>query len=505
MSVELDLSDLKLRLREIQDLGAAVSVLHWDQTTYMPPGGAKMRGRQLALLSRIGHARATDPVIGRLLDRLTAYASSLPSDHDDAALLSVARRDFERAVRIPVEYSERLAKHASETYAAWVEARPRNDFQSLKSGLEKTLDLSREYANFFPEHMHLADPMIDAADLGMTVGRIRPVFAALRSGLIPLVSRIGAATQVDDVPIRRHFPGHQQASFGQAVIRSMGYDFARGRLDVSAHPFMTRFAHGDVRITTRTNEQFLSEQLFSTIHEAGHALYEQGTRAEDDGLPLGGGASSGVHESQSRLWENIVGRSLEFWSYWYPKLRLEFPDQLKDVTLRGFFAAINRVEPSLIRTDADEVTYNLHVMIRFELENELLEGKLAIADLPGAWHDRYQSDLGVLVPDDRDGVLQDVHWYAGLIGGAFQGYALGNIVGAQFFEAALRENPDIPDEIGRGEYGALHEWLRKNIYCLGRRLTPDQLIERVTGSGLDANPLLRRLDAKFSSIYPDDG
>ena len=502
MSVELHLNDLKLRLREVQDLGAAASVLHWDQTTYMPPGGVKARGRQLALLSRIGHARATDPEIGRLLDRLTAYASSLPSDHDDAALCRVARRDFERSVRIPVEYSERLAGHASLTYAAWVEARPRNDFQSLKSRLEKTLDLSREYASFFPGYNHLADPLIDAADLDMTVGRIRPVFAALRSGLIPLVSRIGAAKQVDDAPIRCHFPGQQQASFAQAVIRAMGYDFVRGRLDVSAHPFMTRFAHGDVRITTRTNEQFLSEQLFSTIHEAGHALYEQGTRADDDGLPLGGGASSGVHESQSRLWENIVCRSLEFWSYWYPKLQAEFPNQLKDVTLGDFFAAINRVEPSLIRTDADEVTYNLHVMIRFELEIELLEGKLAIADLPAAWHDRYRSDLGVLVPDDRDGVLQDVHSYAGLIGGAFQGYALGNIIGAQFFEAALRDKPDIHDEVGRGEYSLLHEWLRANIYCLGRRLTPDQLIERVTGGGLDAQPLLHRLAAKFGLIYP---
>ena len=264
---------------------------------------------------------------------------------------------------------------------------------------------------------------------------------------------------------------------------------------------MTRFYHGDVRITTRTNEKFLSEQLFSTIHEAGHALYEQGTQAEDDGLPLGSGTSSGVHESQSRLWENIVGRSLGFWSHWYPTLQAEFPEQLGDVELRDFYAAVNRVEPSLIRTDADEVTYNLHVMIRFDLELQMLEGELAVADLPEAWHARYQADLGLRAHDDRDGVLQDVHWYAGSIGGMFQCYTLGNIIGAQLYEAALRAQPDIPEQIAGGDTSALLEWMATNVYRVGRRLTPDQLIERVTCGPLDAQPLLRRLTAKFEDLY----
>ena len=502
MPSEVALDELRLRLREVSDLSAASSVLHWDQTTFMPVGGALSRSRQLPLLGRLGHERATDPELGVLLDRLMPYAESLPSGHDDRALIEVAQRDFDLAIRVPAEFSERAAEHMSTTYAAWVKARPCNDFAAVLEPLETTLALSREYCGFFPNSGHLADPLIDAADHGMTVTRIRPVFAELRKGLISLLGQISNSEQVDDGPIRNHFPAAQQAKFSNTVIRALGYDFERGRSDPTAHPFMTRFAHGDVRITTRTNKLFLGEHLFVTIHEAGHALYEQGTRADDDGTPLGGGTSSGMHESQSRLWENIVARSPEFWSYWYPQLQAAFPEQLRNVKLDEFYNAINRVEPSLIRTDADEVTYNLHVMLRFELELDLLEGKLSIADLPSAWHERYLADLGVMAPDDRDGVLQDVHWYAGFIGGAFQGYTLGNIIGAQLFDAALRDTPDIYAQIGRGEYQPLHDWLRKNIYRIGRRRTPDQLIADVTGGPLDAKPLLNRLQDKFSTIYP---
>ena len=501
MSVESNLRDLRNRLREARDLGAASAILHWDQSTFMPSGGAAGRARQLAVLGRLAHESATDPEIGRLLDCLASYAESLPPGHDDAALIRVARYDYGRQTLVPAEYSERAARHASASYAAWVEARPRNDFATLRPMLETTLDLSREYAEFFPGYEHIADPLIDDADQGMTVARIRPVFDELRAGLTPLVARIAAAPQVDDAPVRQHFPRRQQSRFAERVITSIGYDFGRGRLDPTAHPFMTRFSHGDVRITTRTNENFLGEQLFSTIHEAGHALYEQGTQADDDGSPLGGGTSAGVHESQSRLWENIVGRGLGFWTHWYPALQAEFPEQLGNVDLRDFHAAVNRVEPSLIRTDADEVTYNLHVMIRFDLELQLLEGEVAVADLPDAWHARYQEDLGVRAPDDRDGVLQDVHWYAGSIGGAFQCYTLGNIIGAQLYEAALRAQPGIPEQISHGDTAPLLEWMTTNVYTVGRRLTPDQLIKRVTGGPLDAQPLLRRLTAKYEDLY----
>ncbi len=501
MNPQALLTDLTARLREASDLARASAVLQWDQSTGMPPGGAAARARQLALLGRMAHERAADAAIGRLLDRLQPYADALPLGHDHAALVRTARRDFERERRVPPDYSARLAEHASATYAAWMEARPRNDFGSLRPRLETTLDLSREYAGFFPGHAHLADPLIDAADEGMSAARLQPVFASLRQGLAPLLARIAGAPQVDDAPLRRHFPAAQQSRFSRAVIESIGYDFQRGRLDPTAHPFMTRFAHGDVRITTRTNEHFLGEQLFSTLHEAGHALYEQGTRAEDDGTPLGGGASAGVHESQSRLWENIVGRSAEFWRHWYPALQAEFPAQLGGVELPAFYAAVNRVHPSLIRTDADEVTYNLHVMIRFDLEMDLLDGRLAVADLPAAWHDRYQADLGVSAPDDRDGVLQDVHWFAGLIGGAFQDYTLGNIMGAQFYAAALRADPEIPAQVSRGNCAPLRAWLTANVYQHGRRLPPDDLLESVTGGPLDARPLLERLTAKSSEIY----
>ena len=502
MPSKVALEELRLRLREISDLSAVSSVLHWDQTTFMPVGGALSRSRQLALLGRLSHERATDPELGALLNRLIPYAESLPPGHDDRALIEVAQRDYDLALRVPAEFSERAAGHMSKTYAAWVAARPRNDFAALKELLETTLVLSREYCEFFPDSDHIADPLIDAADHGMTVARIRPVFAELRTGLISLLDRISDSKQVDDGALRNHFPSAQQTKFSSTVIQAMGYDFDRGRLDPTAHPFMTRFAHGDVRITTRTNESFLGEHLFVTIHEAGHALYEQGTCADDDGTPLGSGTSSGMHESQSRLWENIVARSPEFWSYWYPELQTQFPEQLQNVQLHEFYNAINRVQPSLIRTDADEVTYNLHVMLRFELELDLLEGNISITDLPNTWNERYRTDLGVSVPDDRDGVLQDVHWYAGFIGGAFQGYTLGNIIGAQLFDAALRDTPEISAQIGRGEYQPLHDWLRKNIYRIGRRRTPDQLIADVTGGPLDAKPLLNRLQTKFSNIYP---
>ena len=503
MPSDVTIDELRQRLREISDLSAAASVLHWDQTTAMPTGGAVSRSRQLALLGRLSHERATDPELGVLLDRLMPYAESLPSGHDDRALIEVAQRDFDLAMRVPAEFSERAAGHMSKTYAAWVTARPHDDFVAVQELLETTLELSREYCEFFPDSDHIADPLIDAADQGMTVARIRPVFAELRTGLISLLDHISNSKQVDDEPLRNHFPAAQQARFSTAVIQAMGYDFDRGRLDPTAHPFMTRFAHGDVRITTRTNESFLGEHVFVTIHEAGHALYEQGTRADDDGTPLGSGTSSGMHESQSRLWENIVARSPEFWSYWYPKLQEEFPKQLQNVSLQEFYNAINRVQPSLIRTDADEVTYNLHVMLRFELELDLLEGNISIAELPNTWHERYRDDLGVSAANDRDGVLQDVHWYAGFIGGAFQGYTLGNFIGAQLFEAALHDTPEIYAQIARGEYQPLHDWLRTNIYRIGRRRTPDQLIADVTGSPLDAKPLLNRLQTKFSKIYPE--
>jgi carboxypeptidase Taq len=489
------------RLRKAADIASASYILMWDQSTYMPPAGAAARARQLAALEGLAHEAATDPAIGRLLDDLQPYADSLPEDHDDAAVLRVARRNYERRIKVPAEFAAAFAGHTAESFSLWAEARPANDFRRVQSALEKTLDMSRQYANFFQGYQHIADPLIDANDYGMSAAQIGPLFEELRRQLSPLVKAIGAAPQVDDGVLHRHYPETLQAQFGAAVVRDLGFDFNRGRQDKTHHPFMTKFAWGDVRITTRYNETDLGDGLFSSIHETGHALYELGIDQKFEGTPLDTGTTAGVHESQSRLWENIVGRSRGFWEHYLPKLAEVFPAQLAGVEVEEFYKAVNKAQPSLIRTDADEVTYNLHVIIRFGLELELLEGKLAVADLPEAWHARYAESLGVRAPDDRNGVLQDVHWYAGTIGGVFQGYTLGNIMASQFYAAALAAHPEIPSEIRQGKFATLHTWLRENIYRHGSKYTANELLVRVTGGPLRLAPYLDYLREKYGSIY----
>jgi carboxypeptidase Taq len=323
----------------------------------------------------------------------------------------------------------------------------------------------------------------------------------LRQQLVPLVQAIIAQPAVDDSCLHQTFPEAQQLAFGLEVVKRFGYDFERGREDKTPHPFTTKFSLGDVRITTRVKENDLGEALFGTLHEAGHAMYEQGIRKDFEGTPLAQGTSSGVHESQSRLWENLVGRSRGFWRFFYPQLQAIFPDQLGSVSLDTFYRAINKVELSLIRVEADEVTYNLHVMLRFDFELALLEGRLAVRDLPEAWRERYKADLGITPPDDRDGVLQDVHWYGFIIGGMFQGYTLGNILNAQFFETALSAHPEIPAEIEEGEFGTLHSWLKENIYQHGSKYTATELVERVTGGPMSIEPYIHYLRVKYGELY----
>jgi carboxypeptidase Taq len=499
--VESKLQALKTRLIEINDLESAGSVLSWDQETYMPPGGAAARARQLGTLSRLAHEKLIAPAIGKLLEELRPYEESLPYDSDEASLIRLTRREYERAVKVPAEFVAQLSSHGATSYDVWTRARPANDFAATQPYLEKTLDLSRQLANFFPGYEHIADPLIDLADYGMKAATIRTLFAELRAQLVPIAQAITAQPPADDSCLRQHFPEDQQLAFGLEVIKRFGYDFHRGRQDKTHHPFTTKFSLGDVRITTRVKEDYLGEALFGTLHEAGHAMYEQGINRDFEGTPLANGTSAGVHESQSRLWENVVGRSRGCWQFFYPQLQAIFPSQLGAVPLETFYGAINKVERSLIRTDADEVTYNLHVMIRFDLELALLEGRLSIRDLPAAWRERYRTDLGIVPPDDRDGVLQDVHWYAGIIGGVFQGYTLGNIMNAQFYEAALRAHPEIPAEIARGEFATLHGWLKANIYQHGSKYTASELMERAAGQPLSIEPYIRYLRAKYGKLY----
>jgi carboxypeptidase Taq len=497
-SAEIKLMELKRRLLEIADLSGAGAMLRWDQATYMPNGGAAAHARQGAILSHVAHEKSVDPELGKLVDELESYAASLPYDSDEASLIRVARRDFEKAIKVPSDHMARVSAFGPTAYEAWKRARPVNDFATMLPFLEKAIDLGREYADFFAPYEHIADPLIDDHDGGMTTASVRALFAGLKRELVPIVQAISDQPAADDCCLRGSFNEPAQLDFGLSLLKRIGYDFNRGRLDKTVHPFCMRLSAGDVRITTRVHENDIRQALFSMLHEAGHALYEQGIDRALEGTPLGRGASVGVHESQSRLWENVVGRSRGFWEHFYPLLQRSFPDRLGQVPLETFCRAINRVERSPIRTEADEVTYNLHIMIRFELELELLEGRLRVKDLPEAWRTCMQAYLGIVPPDDRDGCLQDVHWYIGRIGGGFQSYTIGNILSAQLYAAASKAHPDIPDEIAMGEFGTLHAWLRENLYRHGRKFKPNELVRRTTGEQMSVAPYFAYIRAKYA-------
>lgn len=494
-------NELLERLHEIDDINMAAAVLSWDQTTYMPAGGAEARGRQLATLGRLSQEKFVDAAIGRLLDELQPWAEGLPFDSNEAALVRVTRRDYDLATRVPPAFLGEFYGHMALSYQAWSEARPANDFKKIQPVLEKTLDYSRRLAEFYAPYEHIIDPLIDNADYGMRAATVSALFSALRRELVPLVQAITSQPAADDACLRLFYPEKAQNEFGVEVARAIGYDFNRGRIDKTHHPFTTKFSLGDVRITTRFDEHYFGDAFYSTVHEAGHAMYEQGICREYEGGPLGAGTSAGVHESQSRTWENLVGRSRAFWQYFYPRLQARFPEQLGSVALDTFYRAVNKVGKSLVRVDADEVTYNLHIMLRFDFEMALLEGKLAVKDLPEAWNERMRADFGIVPPDDRLGCLQDVHWYDGTIGGAFQGYALGNILSAQFYSQALLAHPEIPSEIGQGRFDMLRNWLVENIYQHGRSYTAPELIQRVTGGPIRIEPYVNYLKSKYGELY----
>jgi len=499
--MEKKLSQLKERLLEINDLNSAANLLEWDQATYMPAGGAPARARQMATLKEIAQEKFIDPAIGRLLDALEPYANSLPYDSDEASLIRVTRREYERMVRVPAKFMGELYGHFADIYQVWTRARPENNFALVLPFLEKTLDLSRKMANYFPGYEHIADPLIDLADYGMRAATIRTLFAELREQLVPIVKAITAQPFADDACLHQDFPREKELAFSIESIKRFGFDFECGRVDETWHPFETSFSIGDVRITMNYRDNYFGQCFFGVLHESGHGMYEQGSRSEVEGTPLAGGNSSGVHESQSRFWENIVGRSRNYWEFFYPRLQHLFPEQLGRTPLEAFYRAINKVEPTLIRTEADEVTYNLHVLLRFDFELALLEGSLAVRDLPEAWNSRYASDLGITPPNDQEGVLQDVHWYNGFIGGEFQGYTLGNILSAQFYETAVKAHPDIPAQIRQGQFGVLHGWLKENIYQHGSKFTEPEIIQRVTGGPIRIEPYFAYLRKKYGELY----
>jgi carboxypeptidase Taq len=492
---------LMARLADIQHVGTALAVLGWDQQCYMPPGGARERGEQFATLGRIRHEMFTSDETGRLLEATEREVSGEDPDGDPAANVRVARRDFDKATRIPAALVAETARATTLGHEVWVHARETDNFAHFAPTLEHLLDLSRQTAEHLGYEDQMYDALLDRFEPGARTREVERVFADLRPSLVRLVRDIkDAPRSIDDAILRRDYPEDGQRAFADKVAGRLGFDFSRGRQDVAVHPFCTSFGKNDVRITTRFDRNWLPCALMGTIHETGHALYEQGFRDEDDAMPIGDAASLGVHESQSRLWENIVGRSRPFWQVFYPDLQRQFPDALADVDLDTFYRAINRVEPSLIRVEADEVTYNLHIMLRFELEVALLSGDLLVRDLPAAWNAKMDEYLGVTPPNDAEGCLQDIHW-SGASFGYFPTYALGTLLSAQLYDKALGDNPAIASDLERGEYAGLLAWLRENIHRLGRRYLPADLVQRVCGEPAQSRSYERYLNAKFRPLY----
>ncbi|MCS7010422.1 MAG: carboxypeptidase M32, partial [Anaerolineales bacterium] len=467
--------------------------------TYMPPGAAEMRGQQLATLDKIAHELGTSAELGQLLDDLQPYAETLDPDSDDARLIHFARRDFERATRVPPAFVVERARVVTLANQAWMEAKAKADFSIFRPHLERIVDLAHRYVSFFPPADHPYDILLDGYEPAMKTAEVKEIFDILRPQQTALIRAIAERPQVDDSFLHQHFDEQKQWEFGVEVITKFGYDWKRGRQDKSAHPFTGGPGLHDVRITTRVAPDYFNTMFFGTLHEAGHALYEQGTSPTLARTNLLGGASLAVHESQSRMWENLVGRSLPFWEHFYPRLQALFP-QLDDISLEAFYKGINKVQPSFIRVEADEATYNLHIMLRLELEIALIEGNLAVADLPEVWNQKMHEYLGVTPPNDAKGVLQDIHWSWGLFG-YFSTYALGNLISVQLWEKIRQDIPDLDDQIRAGKFDALLSWLREKIHVHGRKFMPQELVQRVTGSKIDPTPYLRYLQQKYSQIY----
>jgi carboxypeptidase Taq len=493
--------------RRASTLGSIGSLLNWDQETYMPPSGGPFRAEQASLLAEIQHKAATDPAIGELLG-VCESDKGLLADGAVSANIRELRRDYTRLTRLPTGLVAELAKVGSQAQEVWKEARQKNDFAMFAPWLEKMYGLSRQKADClgFPAGGERYDALLDEYEPGMTARTIESIFTPLRERLAAIVKRVaGVGKQPDDSILHRQVPPEKQHALGMQVLRAMTFDLNAGRLDITTHPFCQGMGPGDTRLTTRYRDQAFTDALYSTMHEAGHGLYEQGLPKAGTpeglfGLPLSEAISLGIHESQSRMWENLVGRSREFWTWALPLAQKEFGAALEGATVEGMYRAVNAVRPSLIRVEADEGTYNMHVMVRFELERGLLSGALPVKDLPGEWNRRYKDYLGIDVPDNTRGCLQDVHWSFGLIG-YFPTYTLGNLYAAQFWETILGEIPDLKAQIAKGEFGNLREWLRRKIHVHGRRYRAGELCVMVTGKSLSAEPLLRYLEGKVKAVY----
>jgi len=492
--------DLKAALAPIEDLKSAAAVLSWDQETFMPDGGAEARANQIATLKTMAHERFVTDEMGALLEEAETAVEAGNASETAADLVRVTRHDYDRARKLPADLVQSLSQAASQGQTAWKQARANDDFDHFAPHLKRLVDLTIQKAEALGYDQERYDVLLDEYEPGLPTSAVVDTFADLREQLVPLVDAIADQPAPDDSMLHGAFPVDKQKAFGERVITDFGYDFDCGRQDISAHPFTTSFGIRDVRLTTRFDAQFLPSGLFSTLHEAGHGLYEQGIAPNLARTPLAEGASLGIHESQSRFYENVVGRSRPFWQHYYPDLQDTFPEALRNVALDDFYRAINRVEPSLIRVEADEVTYPLHIMLRFELERALVQEDLAVQDLPTAWHDRMDEYLGITPDTDANGVLQDVHWSFGAIG-YFPTYALGTLMSAQIAEAVRQDLPDFDAQIAAGQFEPLLDWLRTHIHRYGRRLDAPDLLEQAMGQSLQADAWLNSMRTKYGAIY----
>jgi carboxypeptidase Taq len=488
------LERLKAILAEIADIKHAESVLDWDARVSMPHAGAQARAEASAALTRLSHERFVSDEVGQLLEESRSVEEEDP-DSVDAALVRVTRREWDRAHQVPTDLAGEMSHASGVAVAAWDEAKAASDFASFTPHLERQLELKHRYIECFPETQTAYDVLLEDYEEGLTTAQVNEVFDCLKQELVPLIER-HREHAADDAPLRGPFPLAGQEEAGKLVLAAFGFDPVSWRIDETPHPFASKPGLGDIRLTTHSDEKDLSS-LFSTMHEFGHGVYEFDVDPAFARTPLGHGTSSAIHESQSRTWENLVGRSHGFWRWFYPQLRGIFPEALEGVEEDAFVAAVNAIRPGLIRGDADEVTYGLHIILRFELEQELLAGTVAVDDLSEIWNTRMQEYLGVDVPDDAHGVLQDMHWSIGLFG-YFPTYQLGNVISVQVWERARADLGDVEEQFARGEFSPLREWLREHIYRHGSRYPPQELLRRLTGSDLDPEPYLEYLRSKFA-------
>jgi carboxypeptidase Taq len=490
------LEQLKERLAQVTDLGKVTRLLSWDQQTKMPPAGTAHRADQTATVQRLAHERFTDPEVGRLLDELRPLEESLDPDSDDAALIRLVRRDYEKAVNVPASLRAAMARAATEARPVWVKAKTESDFASFLPSLERIVELKLEYVDRVAGGAaERYDALLDDYEPQTTTAEVRTLFEELKPPLVELIAEL-CERDVDDSFLHGNFPPDRQRGLSHEVIELFGHRPDSWRIDPTEHPFASGPGRDDVRITTNYHPDSL-ESLFSTMHEYGHGLYNHQLPQHLERLPTGQSCSLGIHESQSRLWENLVGRSLPFWRLFYPRLQETYPEHFGDVSLERFHAGIHAVRPGLIRIEADEVTYGMHVMLRFELEQDIVEGRVQLRDLPQRWNEKMWEYLGVEVPGDGQGVLQDVHWSGGSIG-YFSTYLIGSVASVQIWEAAQRDVPELEEQVGRGEFAPLREWLGEHVHALGRKYSPPETIRRATGSPLSAQPYLDHLRSTYA-------